>query len=282
MSDSKEDKPVLGRKPLGIKRTVESGQVQQQFSHGRKNTVVVEVKRRRVLGKPGETAGAAPATAPQPDPTPAQRPAAPAPQQRAPQPAAPARPAAPQSLMSRQELQAKLLREAEEARMAALEDVRRREDAARQAASEEEKRRAEENRLAAEADVAPAPAAPEATPAPAVVEEPAAPAADETPEEAAAREERQALGVEDALADMPHLTEAMLVTLGKAVIKTLDDLADLATDELVQKKRVDQRRRKNDSGSEDKGGILASYGLSDEQGNEIIMAARAHWFEEEA
>lgn len=69
MSDSKEDKPVLGRKPLGIKRTVESGQVQQQFSHGRKNTVVVEVKRRRVLGKPGESAGGAPA--PQPDPTPA-------------------------------------------------------------------------------------------------------------------------------------------------------------------------------------------------------------------
>ncbi|MCI4588881.1 transcription termination factor NusA [Sphingobium sp. BYY-5] len=101
--------------------------------------------------------------------------------------------------------------------------------------------------------------------------------------EAAAREERQALGVEDALADMPHLTEAMLVTLGKAGIKTLDDLADLATDELVQKKRIDQRRRKTDSGSsEDKGGILATYGLSDEQGNEIIMAARAHWFEEEA
>ncbi|MFB0873889.1 MULTISPECIES: transcription termination factor NusA [unclassified Sphingobium] len=99
--------------------------------------------------------------------------------------------------------------------------------------------------------------------------------------EAAAREERRALGVEDALADMPHLTEAMLVTLGKAGIKTLDDLADLATDELVQKKRVDQRRRKNDSGNEDKGGILATYGLSDEQGNEIIMAARAHWFDEE-
>lgn len=98
--------------------------------------------------------------------------------------------------------------------------------------------------------------------------------------EAAAREERQALGVEDALADMPHLTEAMLVTLGKAGIKTLDDLADLATDELVQKKRIDQRRRKTE-GAEDKGGILATYGLSDEQGNEIIMAARAHWFEDE-
>ena len=71
MSDSKEDKPVLGRKPLGIKRTVESGQVQQQFSHGRKNTVVVEVKRRRVLGKPGETTGGAPAAAPQAEPAPA-------------------------------------------------------------------------------------------------------------------------------------------------------------------------------------------------------------------
>lgn len=98
--------------------------------------------------------------------------------------------------------------------------------------------------------------------------------------EQAAREERRGLGVEDALAEMPHLTEAMLVTLGKAGIKTLDDLADLATDELVQKKRVDPRRRKND-GPEDKGGILATYGLSDEQGNEIIMAARAHWFEDE-
>ena len=72
----------------------------------------------------------------------------------------------------------------------------------------------------------------------------------------------------------------MLVTLGKAGIKTLDDLADLATDELVQKKRVDQRRRKSET-TEDKGGILAAYGLSDEQGNEIIMAARAHWFEDE-
>jgi N utilization substance protein A len=99
--------------------------------------------------------------------------------------------------------------------------------------------------------------------------------------EAVAREERRGMGVEDALAEMPHLTEAMLVTLGKAGIKTLDDLADLATDELVQKKRVDQRRRAKET-SEDKGGILAEYGLNDEQGNEIIMAARAHWFEDEA
>lgn len=201
MSDSNEDKPVLGRKPLGIKRTVESGQVQQQFSHGRKNTVVVEVKRRRVpMGKPGESTGAAPAAAPQADPTPAApaapaapRPAAPAPQQRAPQPA-PVRQAPPQSLMSRQELQAKLLREAEEARMAALEDARRREDAARLAASEEEKRRAEENRQAAEnaeveaakaAEAAEQAKAAEAAKPAAPVEAPAAPAAAAEPAAAA-------------------------------------------------------------------------------------------------
>ena len=30
---------------------------------------------------------------------------------------------------------------------------------------------------------------------------------------------------------------------------------------------------------QDKGGVLGEYGLNEEQGNEIIMAARAHWFE---
>ncbi|HYN45694.1 MAG TPA: transcription termination factor NusA [Allosphingosinicella sp.] len=99
--------------------------------------------------------------------------------------------------------------------------------------------------------------------------------------EEAAREERRALGVEDALAEMPYLTEAMLVTLGKANIRTLDDLADLATDELIQRKRVEPRRREPSNRPEDKGGVLAEYGLNEEQGNEIIMAARAHWFEDE-
>ncbi|SNT21723.1 transcription termination factor NusA/transcription termination factor NusA, C-terminal duplication, partial [Sphingomonas laterariae] len=101
--------------------------------------------------------------------------------------------------------------------------------------------------------------------------------------EQANRDERRALGVEDDLAELPYLTEAMLVTLGKAGIKTLDDLADLATDELVQKKRAEPRRRAENAQkrAEDKGGVLAEYGLSDEQGNEIIMAARAHWFADE-
>ncbi|BBE33751.1 transcription termination factor NusA [Sphingosinicella microcystinivorans] len=83
--------------------------------------------------------------------------------------------------------------------------------------------------------------------------------------EAAAREERRALGVEDALGEIEGLTEKMLVTLGKAGIKTLDDLGDLATDELVSKRE----------------GVLKEYGLSEADGNRIIMAARAHWFEGE-
>ncbi len=109
-------------------------------------------------------------------------------------------------------------------------------------------------------------------------------------QEAAHRLVRRELGVEDALAEMPHLSEAMLVTLGKAGIKTLDDLADLATDELIAKKREAPRRRNNDAAGpptrrpqreQDKGGVLGEYALSEEQGNEIIMAARAHWFEDE-
>ena len=102
--------------------------------------------------------------------------------------------------------------------------------------------------------------------------------------EEASREQRRAMGVEDALAELPYLTEAMLVTLGKAKILTLDDLADLATDELIQKKRIEPRRRAENATPrpEDKGGVLGEYGLNEEQGNEIIMAARAHWFEDEA
>ena len=48
-----DNKPTLGRKPLGLKRSVEAGEVKQTFSHGRTNKVVVEVKRSRVLRKPG-------------------------------------------------------------------------------------------------------------------------------------------------------------------------------------------------------------------------------------
>ena len=146
------DKPKLGaRAPLGIKRTVETGKVKQSFSHGRSNTVVVEVKKRRILGP--QTAQEAPQVEEAPA-APAPAPAAPvpaAPQARAPQPAAPQQP--PQRAMdpaSRRELQARLLREAEEARLSTLEEARRRESREAVEATEGEKRRAEDNRRAEE------------------------------------------------------------------------------------------------------------------------------------
>jgi translation initiation factor IF-2 len=168
------DKPKLGtRPPLGLKRTVETGKVKQSFSHGRSNTVVVEVKKRRILGRPGE---APPAPAPEPvaeAPKPAPKPAA--------APAAPVarKPSAAEETAARKEMQAKLLREAEESRLASLEEARRREDRSKVEQNEEEKRRAEENRKAEEAAVEQARVAAEeearrAAEAPAPVEEPAA------------------------------------------------------------------------------------------------------------
>jgi translation initiation factor IF-2 len=173
-----DNKPTLGRKPLGLKRSVEAGEVKQTFSHGRTNKVVVEVKRRKLIGKPGEGGVTVPeAAAPEPAPVAA----APAPV--APRPA-PARPAnvAPTG-ETRQELQARLLREAEEARMAALEAASRREEEERLRAVEDERRRTDESRKAgAEAPApAPAPAPVEEPVVAAPVEEAPAPVAAETP-----------------------------------------------------------------------------------------------------
>lgn len=53
------------RKPLSLQRTVESGHVRQNFSHGRSKSVVVEVKKPRKLNSTGsETAAGKPAFAP--------------------------------------------------------------------------------------------------------------------------------------------------------------------------------------------------------------------------
>ena len=73
---------------------------------------------------------------------------------------------------------------------------------------------------------------------------------------------RKELGVEDALVELEGLTLGMVAKLGENSIKTLDDLGDLASDELIE--------------------LLKDVAkMSEEQANEIIMAARAHWFTEE-
>ena len=72
---------------------------------------------------------------------------------------------------------------------------------------------------------------------------------------------RRKLGVTDDVAAIEGLTPAMLVTLGEKNIKTLDDLGDLAGDELMD--------------------LLPNAGLTADDANAIIMKARAHWFDEE-
>ncbi len=163
------DKPKLGtRPPLGLKRTVETGKVKQSFSHGRSNTVVVEVKKRRILAKPGETPAPLPEPKVEAAPPPAPQPAAPAPKS-----TTPARRAPVDDIATRKELQEKLLREADEARMTSLGEARRREDRSKLEQSEDEKRRAEDNRKAEE-DAATAAAEDAARPADAPVEDPPA------------------------------------------------------------------------------------------------------------
>jgi N utilization substance protein A len=74
-------------------------------------------------------------------------------------------------------------------------------------------------------------------------------------------ERRLSLGVSDEIAAIEALSAKDLVALGEKGVKSLDDLADLAGDELVE--------------------IVGAEALSEEAANEIIMAARAHWFAED-
>jgi translation initiation factor IF-2 len=171
MSDDNDNQRI--RKPLGLKRSVDAGEVKQTFSHGRTNKVVVEVKRRRVLGKPGEAA-----PPPAPEPVVAAPPPPPPPPAPAPRPARPA-PAGetPQERVKRLQL------EAEEERLRLAEEARKREEAEAREREEEERRRIEDNRRAEEeaerqrAAAAAAPAAEAAAPA----EASEAPVADEAP-----------------------------------------------------------------------------------------------------
>ena len=57
------------------------------------------------------------------------------------------------------------------------------------------------------------------------------------------------------------LNPAMLVALGEAGIKTLDDLGDLASDELRE--------------------IVGEGAIDEVVADKVIMSARAHWFPDE-
>jgi N utilization substance protein A len=89
---------------------------------------------------------------------------------------------------------------------------------------------------------------------------------------------RKALGVGDELAEVPGVTTAMLVAFGENKIRTVEDLADCATDDLAGwSERKDKETVHHD-------GILAGFRLSREQVEKMILDARvkAGWIEEAA
>jgi len=70
------------------------------------------------------------------------------------------------------------------------------------------------------------------------------------------------MNVSDDLRNFEYISLGMLLTLAEANIRSLDDLADLDNEELIE--------------------ILAEHELTDDsEAGDIIMAARAHWFDDE-
>ena len=186
MSETKEttDKTSPGgRKPLSLKRTVESGHVQQKFSHGRSKSVVVEKKRKRTLNAQDVEETAAPAA---PVET---RPQAVAPPQPAPKPEPQKQPTMLRTLSEEERaarakaLAAAHVRQAEEQRTTA--DRQRQEDDAERQRQEEEALQAAHEAEAAEAAAASAPVETATEPVaetPSEPEPPAAPVAAAEPE----------------------------------------------------------------------------------------------------
>jgi N utilization substance protein A len=74
-------------------------------------------------------------------------------------------------------------------------------------------------------------------------------------------EKTKTLGVDDSLKTISGLDQEMILNLAEQGVKNLDDLADLASDELID--------------------ILGEGVITEAEANRIIMAAREHWFKDE-
>src|SRR6201988_2529655 len=87
---------------------------------------------------------------------------------------------------------------------------------------------------------------------------------------------RVELGVEDALKDIPGVTTAMLVRFGENGIKTVEDLAGCATDDLAG------WTERKDGEAVRQAGILDGFEISRDEAETLIMRARlkAGWISE--
>ena len=71
----------------------------------------------------------------------------------------------------------------------------------------------------------------------------------------------KALKIDDSMKSVSGLEPEMIITLAEKGVKNIDDLADLAADELIE--------------------MLGEDVISKNEANEIIMSAREHWFADE-
>jgi hypothetical protein len=85
---------------------------------------------------------------------------------------------------------------------------------------------------------------------------------------------RKELGVEDGLKDIPGVTTRMLITFGKNGIKSIEDLADCATDDLTGWSETKDGKTIRHTG------IVARSKVSRQDFEAMIMDARtkAGWF----
>lgn len=74
-------------------------------------------------------------------------------------------------------------------------------------------------------------------------------------------DKQKELGIQDDLVSLDGLNPSQIIKLGESGIKSRDDLADLAADELVE--------------------LLGKDQITEKDANTVIMNARAHWFANE-
>ncbi|MGI9411301.1 MAG: transcription termination factor NusA [Hyphomicrobiaceae bacterium] len=84
-------------------------------------------------------------------------------------------------------------------------------------------------------------------------------------------EQRKQLGVADELTSVSGVTTAMMVAFGENDVKTLEDLADCATDDLVG--WVERKKEKGAESIKHKG-ILDGFDVGRQDAEEMILAAR--------
>ncbi len=90
-------------------------------------------------------------------------------------------------------------------------------------------------------------------------------------------EKRKALGVQDELREIPGVTTAMMVTLGNDGVKSMEDFAGYAVDDLVGWKE------RKDGETKVYPGVFADHGVSRADAEQMVMFARlkAGWISED-